>query len=152
MDFHLEGQLEFRAYAVNTRNQDWVEILGLIHREQSAEAADFTEHAFCERLMGEILDALLGAVGLVDVDARVGVRNGFGGILGHGASVYDVWEPDSQEKNLQIVARSRRRKTAFTADCGDEGEDDPGSLSLRTSRTLAILAVKGFKDFDRKDR
>src|SRR6266481_5323383 len=57
--------------------------------------------------MGQVLDALLGAIGLVDVDARVRVSDGFG-ILGHGASVYDVREPDTQEKNLEIVARWRR--------------------------------------------
>src|SRR5205814_4542199 len=65
--------------------------------------------------MGEILDALLGAIGLVDVDARVGVGDGFGRSLGHGVSGYDVREPDLQEKNFQIVARSRMRKRSFTA-------------------------------------
>ena len=34
--------------------------------------------------MCEVLDALLGAVGLIDVYACVGVGNGFGRILGHG--------------------------------------------------------------------
>jgi hypothetical protein len=43
--------------------------------------------------MGEILDALLGAIALINVDARVCVSNGFG-ILGHGASVYDVREAE----------------------------------------------------------
>jgi hypothetical protein len=41
--------------------------------------------------MRQILDALLGAIGLVDVDARVGIGNGFG-ILSQDASVYDARE------------------------------------------------------------
>ena len=86
MDVHLEGQLELRADAVHARNQHRIEILRLVHRKQPAEAANFAEHALGERLMRQILDALLGPVSLIYVDARVCVSDRFGRMLGHGVS------------------------------------------------------------------
>ena len=86
MNVHLEGQFELRANAVHARNQHWIEILCLVHRKQAAEAANLAEHALGERLMRQILDALLGPVSLIYVDARVCVSDRFGRMLGHGVS------------------------------------------------------------------
>ena len=87
MDLHFECQLQLGAHAVNARNQDGIHIFRFVHSKQPAEAANFAEHAFGEGFMREVLDALLGTIGLVDVDARVGVGDGFGRILGHDPSV-----------------------------------------------------------------
>ena len=48
----------------------------LVDRKQPAEAADLAEHAAVESLVRQILDALLGAIGALDVDAGIGVGNG----------------------------------------------------------------------------
>jgi hypothetical protein len=121
VDFHLESEFELCADSVHARNQHGIEILSFIDREKRAKSANFAENAPGKGLVGEILDALLGTIGLINVDARVCVSNGFG-ILGHGASVNDVREPDSQGKNLEIVARWRRRKGAFTAEYAESAE------------------------------
>jgi hypothetical protein len=68
----------------------------------------------------QIFDALLGAIALINVDARVRVSDGFG-ILGHGASVYDVPCDVRQGKNLEIVARWRVRKVV-TAEYAESTE------------------------------
>ena len=73
--------------AVHAGDQHRIEVLRLVDREQPAEAADLAQHALGEGLVGEILDALLGAVGLVDIYARIGVSDGFGRVLGHCFSV-----------------------------------------------------------------
>src|SRR5204862_2825580 len=83
MNVHLEGQLELRADAVYARNQHRINVLSLIHREQTAKAANFAQHALRERLMRQILDALLGPVSLIYVDARVRVSDRFGRSWGH---------------------------------------------------------------------
>ena len=100
MDVHLKGDLQLGAHAVHAGDQHRVDILQLVHGEQAAEAADFAQDAAGKSLVGEIFNALLGAVGTVDVDARVGVSNwripGGGGlyrgrlcgVVGHGISPF----------------------------------------------------------------
>src|SRR5215475_15822795 len=78
MDVHLECELEFGADAVNAGNEDGIKVFGFIYGEEAAETADLAEDASGEGFVGKVLDALLGAVGLVYVDARVGVGDGFG--------------------------------------------------------------------------
>src|SRR5207253_5035650 len=103
--------------------QDGIEILRLVHGKQATKAPDFAEHTLGKSFMRQILDALLGAVGLVDVDASIGVSDGFGRILGHGVSGYEVREPDTQKKNFQIVACSAWKKTwAFTTEAQSHRE------------------------------
>ena len=53
-------------------------VLLLVDGEQAAEAADLAQDAAIEGLMGEILDALLGAIGALNIDAGVGVSDGAG--------------------------------------------------------------------------
>ena len=62
--------------------------------EQAAEAANLAQHSLGEGFMGEILDALLGAVGAIDVYARIGVGDtgGLRGFLG--------------QANLSVVSKS----------------------------------------------
>ena len=75
---HLKRQLQFRAHAIDARNQDGIDILGLINRKQTAKSPNLAEDALRESLMGKVLNALLGAIGFVDVYACVGIGNGFG--------------------------------------------------------------------------
>src|SRR5258708_12719699 len=86
MHLHLEGEFELGAHAVHARNQDGIEILGFIDGEKRAKSANFAQDTLGERLMSEVLDALLGAIALLNVDAPAPVSDGFG-ILGHGPSV-----------------------------------------------------------------
>ena len=95
---HLEGEFELGTDAVHARNQDRVGVFGLIYREEATEAANLTEDAFGESFVGEILDALFGTVGLVYVDACIGVSDGFGRILGHGASGFNVRGPGGEQR------------------------------------------------------
>ena len=83
VDLHLEGDLQFRSYPVDARNQDRVEV-GLGNGEQAPKSPDFAQHTLGEGFMGEVLDALLGPIGAVDVHASVGVGHtgGLWGILG----------------------------------------------------------------------
>src|SRR6266404_4953995 len=87
---HFKGEFQLGTDAVHARNQHRIGILGLVHGEQSAKAANFAEHALGESLVGKILDTLLGAVCLVNIDPGVSVSDGLWGILGHDASVYEM--------------------------------------------------------------
>jgi hypothetical protein len=80
---HFESELELGAHAIHAGDEDGIEILGLIHRKQPAVTADLAEHTLGESFVREILDALFGAVGLVDVDARIGVGDRFGRFIRH---------------------------------------------------------------------
>src|SRR5262249_14711167 len=70
---HHEGDFELGADAVHARDQNRLAELLAVDGEHTAKAADLADHAFSERAMGKILDALLGAVGAVDVHSAVGV-------------------------------------------------------------------------------
>ena len=86
MDFHFKSDLKFGAHAIHAGDQHGVQVL-LIHRKQAAETSNLAQHTFGESFMGEILDALLGLVGAIDVHASIGIGYGGGlrlGILGHG--------------------------------------------------------------------
>ena len=84
VNFHLKGKLQFGSDAVDAGDEDGIDVLGLINREQSPEAPDLAEHAFGEGFVGQVLDALLSPIGLIDIDASISVRNRFGRIGGHG--------------------------------------------------------------------
>ena len=73
MQAHLEGNLELRPHPIHARDQHRIHVLGFVHREQAAKAANFAEHAAGKGLVRQILDALLGAVGAVDIHTGVGV-------------------------------------------------------------------------------
>src|SRR5260370_625208 len=123
VDLHFEGKFQLCPYAVHARNQDGIGILQAVNREQPSKSADFAQNALGEGLVGQIFDALLGAVGLVDIDACVRVSNGFGRILRHGTSVYDEREPDTRVASVlsvssvvmsfetQTTQRTRRKET-----------------------------------------
>src|SRR5262249_20907018 len=68
---HFEGELQLGADAINTRHEDRVEVFGLVHGEEPAKSADLTQHPFGKRFVGEVFNALLGAVGLIDIDACI---------------------------------------------------------------------------------
>ena len=72
---HLKRDLQLRAHSVHTRDQHRVGVLRLIHRKQSAEAANFAQHAASEGFVSQVLDALLGAVRAADVNPGIGVRD-----------------------------------------------------------------------------
>ena len=75
---HLEGDLELGAHAVHAARPAPGRDTFLVQREQAAEAADIAEDVVVEGLVREILDALLGAVGALDVHAGVGVGDAGG--------------------------------------------------------------------------
>ena len=77
MQAHLKSYLEFGAHSVRTGDQDRIAILA-VQGKKSTEAANVAQYATVEGLLREILDALLGAVALVDVHASVSVSNWFG--------------------------------------------------------------------------
>ncbi len=70
---HLEGELQLGAHAVYAGDQHRVLELLLVHLEQPAVAADLAQHVLVEGAVGEILDALLGTISPLDVNAGVGV-------------------------------------------------------------------------------
>src|SRR6266853_59919 len=86
MQAHLEGNLKLGSDTVDARYQHWIDVFGLVHGKKTAKASNFAEHAARKSFVGQVLDALLGAVGAVNIYASVGVgdRCGGGGVLGHG--------------------------------------------------------------------
>ncbi len=137
MQPHFESNLQLRPDAIHARHQHRIDILGLVHREEAAEPANFTQHAAGKGLMRQILDALLSPVRAVNIDPSVGVGDGSScgcGVLGHGLSrcpflSASVWEnagflAKQQFLRPLIVARSwsdaRRAEAQFERDsCGD---------------------------------
>ena len=76
-------------------------ILLLVDGKQPAEAADLAQNAAVEGLVGQVLDALLGAVGALDVHAGIGVGDGavFGRLLCQG------WSPSRGRVAAEIFCR-----------------------------------------------
>ena len=86
MQPHFEGDFQFRSHTVHTGHQDGIKILRFINSEETTEAANLAEHAPGEGFVRQVLDALLGPVGAVDVHPRVSVgdrRSSGSGFLGH---------------------------------------------------------------------
>jgi len=83
---HFEGNLQLRSHAIDAGDQDGIQVLGLVDDEEATKAANFAEHTAGKGFVRQILDALLGAVGAVDIDTGVGVGNSVGGrgMLSHG--------------------------------------------------------------------
>jgi hypothetical protein len=83
VDLHLEGDLQLGAHAVDARHQHRIEI-GFGDGEQASEAADLAQNSLGEGFVGEVLDALLGAIGAIDAHARIGIGDtgGLWGFLG----------------------------------------------------------------------
>ena len=83
VQLHLKRQLQLGAYAVHAGDQHRVGILLLVDGKQPAKAANLAQHAAVEGLVGQILDALLGAIGALDVNTGVGVGDaaGLGSLL-----------------------------------------------------------------------
>src|ERR1019366_531227 len=75
---HFKGDLQLGTDPVHAGNQNRVRVLFLVDGEEPAKAANLAQHSAIEGLVGEILDALLGAIGALDVYASVGVSNGSG--------------------------------------------------------------------------
>ena len=73
VDAEFEGDLELGADAVGAGDEDGLLVLAGIELEEAAEAADFAKHVAGEGALGEVLDALLGAVAAGDVDSGIGV-------------------------------------------------------------------------------
>src|SRR5215472_15523199 len=73
---HHESDFELSADAVDARNQDRFAELLLVDGEHAAEPADLADHAFGERPVRKVLDALLGAVSAVNIHPAVGVCDG----------------------------------------------------------------------------
>src|SRR5215469_13717212 len=86
VNVHLERELQFGADSIDARDQNRVSIFRG-NGEEGAEAANLAENILVEGLVSEILDALLSAVGTLDIHTRVGIsdRRADCRILGHGA-------------------------------------------------------------------
>ena len=96
-------------------------VLGLIHREESAKPANFTQHAAGKGLVSQILDALLGAVGAIDIHTGVSVGDRCGGgcgVLGHGLSRCLFLNPSSVGKR-RVLGEAAVPKAAHCNTCGD---------------------------------
>src|SRR6185312_9894994 len=91
MQVHHERYFELGAHAVHAGNQYRIAKLFLVDGKHAAEAADLADDAGRERTMGEIFNALLGAVGAVNINAAIGIgygslfqsRNPFAIFCGH---------------------------------------------------------------------
>ncbi len=70
---HFKGELELGAHAIDAADQHGIGEFLLVHLEEPAKAADLAEDTLVEGAVRQVLDALLGAIRLFDVDACVGV-------------------------------------------------------------------------------
>src|ERR1017187_620005 len=118
VDIHFEGDFQFSAYAIHTRNQHRIYIF-LIDREQPAEATDLAQHSLGEGFVGQILDALLGAVAAIDADTGIGVGDrvaGSVGVLGH-VSVrhYQVGEISGAHRTVGSISGATNSSTSAVA-------------------------------------
>ena len=77
MNIELEGYFELGADAVGGGDEDGIREALEIEGEQSAEAAYLTQNMLVEGFAGKHLDALLGAFGGRDIDAGIGIADGF---------------------------------------------------------------------------
>ena len=75
VQLHHEGHFEFCANPVHAGNQHRLAELLFINCKQAAEAADLAYNSAGEGAVGQILDALLGPVGAVYVNAAIGVSD-----------------------------------------------------------------------------
>ena len=66
---HGESDLQFRADAIDARDQHRLAHAGEVRRKQSAEAADLSENFGPVRLPNESLDAALQPIAEIDVNA-----------------------------------------------------------------------------------
>src|SRR5215472_12620569 len=73
MQAHFEGELELGANAIHARNQHRIAIFLLVDRKQPPEAANLAKHPAIEGFVRQVLDALFGAIGAVNVNTGIGV-------------------------------------------------------------------------------
>jgi hypothetical protein len=78
---HRESDLQFRADAIDTGDQDRVAHSGKARAKQSAEPADFSEHLRPMRLPNERSNAALQFVSQIDIYARTWIRFSHGHTL-----------------------------------------------------------------------
>ena len=71
---HRESDLQFRADAIDARDQNRLAHRGKTRAKQSAEAADFPEHLRTMRLPNERANAALQLVCQIDIHARTRIR------------------------------------------------------------------------------
>ncbi len=87
MEAQFEGNLELGANAVGRADQDGRLPALQVEAEEGAEAADAAQNIAVKGLLGEELDAFLGAVAGGNVDAGVSVGHGMGvGFVKHDES------------------------------------------------------------------
>ncbi len=118
MQVHLERDLQLCADPVDARNQHRIRVLNSINGEQTSKATNFAQYSFSEGLVGEILDALLGAIGAADVHPGICIgdwRRTGRGVFGHSFFPFILqfaWDerPSAEGNYLRplIVARSIR--------------------------------------------
>ena len=73
---HLEGDLQLGADTIHAGDEDGIEVSLLVDGKQSAETADLAQDAAVKRLVGQVLDALFGAIGAFNVYSGIGVGDG----------------------------------------------------------------------------
>jgi hypothetical protein len=80
VDFEGEGEFELGADSVGGGDEDGIFPFSGVEFEEAAEAADVADDGTIEGALGEIFDALFGAVSDGDVHARIGIghRSGDG--------------------------------------------------------------------------
>jgi hypothetical protein len=84
VNLHIEGHFQFRAHAIDARYENRIQVR-FRDRKKTPKSPDLAEHALSEGLVSQVLDALLGSIGAINVNASVGVRDGggLGGVWGH---------------------------------------------------------------------
>jgi hypothetical protein len=76
MKVHHEGHLQLGANSIYARNQYRIAKLLFVDGKQSAKPANIAYYPFGKRPVGKVLDASLGPVSSVNIDAAIGIGNG----------------------------------------------------------------------------
>ena len=72
MKLHLEGDFQLGADTVHARYQHRLAVLWG-EGKQASKTTDVAQYALVKGLVGKVLDALLGAIGTINVHPRIGV-------------------------------------------------------------------------------
>jgi hypothetical protein len=70
---HREGEFQFRADAINTRDENWLLIFFDVERKKTAETADFSEHFTSVRGGEELRQSGFHFVAKINVHSGGGV-------------------------------------------------------------------------------
>src|SRR5581483_4620965 len=98
-------------HPVHARNQNGIFVLLLVQREHPPEAADVAQHALGKRLVCQVFDPLLYALGAVNVDAGSGVA----GRLVGGKRLFGGIHPVRRRSVSNMIAETQDSTAILTS-------------------------------------